>query len=126
MNFFENFTDTAVWIWLTENFSWLSSFSLVFEILGIVSMWFIFNKAGRFGIGSIIPIYKQIVLLQISGLSGWLILLYIVPIVNVFIYVVLAYNLSKKFNQGIFCTLGLIFFKPIALMYLAFSNCKYD
>ena len=125
MNFFEKFTDTAVWIWLTENISWLSSFSLIFEILGIASMWVIFNKAGRFGIGSIIPIYKQIVLLQISGLSGWLVLLYLIPIVNIFVSIILAYNLSKSFNKGMFCTLGLIFFRPVALMYLAFGGSRY-
>ncbi len=125
MNFFENFAKSDFWVMITKNFEGSGKYALLVEIIGIIAMWIIFSKADRFGIGSIIPIYRQIVLLQISGMSGWLVFLYLVPVVNLIVYVLLAYNLSRKFNRGILCTLGLIFIRPVALMYLAFGPCKY-
>ena len=51
--------------------------AIIIAILQIVAMWKIFTKAGEKGWKSIIPIYNIVILFKISGLSPWLILVYL-------------------------------------------------
>lgn len=53
-----------------------TGFWLIFSVLTIVALWKVFVKAGKPGWAGIIPIYNTVVLLQIVGYSGWLILLF--------------------------------------------------
>ena len=55
--------------------------AIIIAILQIVAMWKIFTKAGEKGWKSIIPIYNIVVLFKISGLSPWLILVYLAGII---------------------------------------------
>ena len=98
---------------------------LALVILMIVSMWKIFEKAGKPGWASLIPIYNTIVLLDIVGKPWWWIFLLIIPIVNIIILIIIKHNLSKSFGQGGWFTLGLIFLSIIFYPILAFGDYKY-
>lgn len=69
-------------------------------IILVILLWRIFTKAGRPGWLAIIPIVNTIVLIQISGHSGWSVLLYLIPIVNIIWSIVIAVHLSKSFGRG--------------------------
>jgi hypothetical protein len=73
----------------------------------------IFTKAGRPGWAILIPIYSTIVLLQISGHSGWTILLFFIPIVDLIFLIIVFNDLSKAFGHGGGFMLGLLFLSPI-------------
>ena len=105
---------------------------LVIAILQIIAMWKLFTKAGEKGWKSIIPIYNLVTLFKISGLSPWLILVYLlgaIPIVGGIICLILliyqANSLAKAFGKGTGFTVGLVLLAPIFYMILAFGDSKY-
>lgn len=105
---------------------------VVIAIVQIVSMWKIFTKAGEKGWKAIIPIYNLITLYKISGVSPWLVLLYLLSVIPVvgglvtFISTIYVYSkLSKSFGKDIGYTLGLIFLTPIFFAMLAFGSAEY-
>src|SRR4051812_35364318 len=85
----------------------------ILAVLMVVALWKIFTKAGKPGWASLIPIYNTIVLLQIAGYSGWFILIFFIPIINIIFAFMVYHKLSQSFGHGIGFTLGLIFLSPI-------------
>lgn len=100
-------------------------FALAVAVFYIATVWIIFTKAGRPGWAAIIPIYNTIVLLQITGHSGWTILLFLIPFVNIVFGIIVYNDLSKAFGHGVGFMLGLLFLTPIFYPILAFGGSKY-
>jgi hypothetical protein len=98
----------------------------VLAIIGIVSMWKIFTKAGLAGWKSIVPLYNMYCLFKITWGNGWIFLSMIVPVLDLVIWIMTMYRLAKAFNKGIGFCLGLIFFGVVFYPILAFGNSKYD
>lgn len=98
-------------------------------ILLIIANWKIFSKAGQPGWASIVPIYNMVVQFKIVGLSPWLLLLYIVPIVNYVAIIVLtavvAFRLAKSFGKDIGWGFGLWLLPFIFNLILAFGSSEY-
>ena len=67
----------------------------------------IFQKAGRPLWEGFVPIYNYYVMLKIIGRPGWWLILYLIPIVNIVITVLVYYDLSRSFGKGVGFTLGL-------------------
>lgn len=109
-------------------------------VLYIVASWKLYKKCGREGWEGIIPIYRDYVLLQITGIKWWVIFIlvvgslltntagigFIISLVVLFAKFCIYYNLSKKMGKdpvgfGIGLTLLPIIFIPI----LAFGDSKF-
>lgn len=99
---------------------------LVLTIISIVSMWMIFTKAGLAGWKSIIPIYNTYCLFKITWGNGWIFLSLIVPVLDLVMWIITMYRLSKAFNKGMGFCLGLIILPIIFYPILAFDHSKYD
>ena len=114
--------------------------SLVYVILILIGMWKIFEKAGKEGWKSIIPIYNLYVYCQIVKLNFWLYLIAVlflfIPILPItffaaLIYVIyflfgLDFRLARAFGHGFWFGLGLVFFNPIFIIILGFNSDKYN
>ncbi len=104
-------------------------FMTVFYVLLVIAMWKIFTKAGKPGWAAIVPIYNVVVMFQIIGLNPWLLLLYLIPVVNFVAAIVFsimqASRLSKAFGKGTGFAFGLFFLNPIFLLILGFGDSKY-
>jgi len=98
---------------------------LVIFVLAIVALWKIFTKAGEEGWKSIIPIYNTIILLKIVGRPWWWILLFLIPLVNIVVIIIVYNDLSKSFGHGMGFTLGLIFLNVIFFLILGFGGDRY-
>ncbi len=94
-------------------------------IIGILTMWKIFSKAGKPGWAAIIPLYNIIVLLQIIGRPAWWILLFFVPFANLVISVIMSLDLAKVFNKSTLFGIMLLWFIPVGYFILAFGSAKY-
>ncbi len=99
---------------------------LLFILLIIASFWKVFEKAGEAGWKSLIPIYNYFVLLRIAGCPSWWLLMFFLPVVNIYFIVVMHIRLAEKFDRSplfgfALCFLGFIFF-PI----LAFGSATYE
>jgi Family of unknown function (DUF5684) len=97
---------------------------LAIGVLMVASMWKLFVKAGEPGWAAIIPIYNIITLLKIAGKPIWWIILFIVPVVNFVIEILLFIAVAKRFGKGAGFGLGLLFLAPIFWPLLAFGDAK--
>jgi ABC-type sulfate transport system permease subunit len=99
---------------------------LALTIVLIVSLWKVFEKAGKPGWASLIPIYNVIVILEIVKKPLWMILLFFIPIANLLIGLYLTWELGKAFGKDSAFNLGLIFLPFIFYPILGFGNSQYQ
>jgi hypothetical protein len=99
-------------------------FLLIYAVY-VIPYYAIFTKAGRPGWAAFIPIYSTIVLLEVVGRQVWWILLFLIPIVNIVIFIIVLHDLSKSFGHGAAFTLGLVFLSWIFAMILGFGSSTY-
>ena len=98
---------------------------LVLIVIVLAAYWRVFTKADKPGWAIIIPIYNVIVLLDIVGRPAWWVLLFLIPLVNFIVAIMVLNDLSKSFGHGIGFTLGLIFLSPIFVLILGFGDSQY-
>jgi ABC-type sulfate transport system permease subunit len=100
---------------------------IVIAVVMIVSLWMIFQKAGKPGWAAIVPIYNAIVLLEVVGRpTWWVILLYFVPFVNLIIGIIVIFDLAKSFGKGGGFGVGLLLLPFIFYPVLAFGDAEYQ
>lgn len=108
-------------------------FVLAITVIIIISYWKIFEKAGKPGWASLIPVHNIVVMLEIARKPvPWIfIFIYaiIVPIVGpiaaLVFYIMMLNGISKNFGYGAGFTVGLFFLPLIFLPILAFGSSKY-
>ena len=105
---------------------------LAIYVIQVIAYWKLFTKAGEQGWKSIVPIYNLVILYKISGVSPWLLLIFLasfIPVIGaIAVFVLNIYQtnqLSKSFGKDIGYTIGLIFLAPILYMILAFGSATY-
>ena len=100
--------------------------SLVAAIITVAGLWAMFSKAGRPGWTALIPIYNLYVLIKLAGRPGWWIFLYLVPLVNIVIAIVVCLDVAKRYGKGgLFGFLGLFVFPLIGYPVLGFGDARY-
>lgn len=106
----------------TEN----TLFWILFSLYMLLVYWRIFTKAGQAGWKALIPIYNAYILLKIVNRSGWWILLYLIPFINIIIAIVVLIDLGKAFGKKTLWSILLLVLLPfIGMSILAFSGSKY-
>lgn len=86
----------------------------------------IYKKAGKHAWAPFIPIYRNVVMLKICGMSPWWLLLLLVPIVGWIglwlVSVASKFMLAEKFGRGLAFSFGLWLLAPIFETILAVSR----
>ncbi|RKT57439.1 DUF5684 domain-containing protein [Saccharothrix australiensis] len=101
--------------------------SLAIAVLMIAAMWKVFSKAGRPGWAAIIPIYNLYVLLKVAGRPGWWLILFIIPLVNIVMSIIISLDVAKSFGKGgAFGFFGLWLFGFIGYPVLGFGSARYQ
>jgi len=104
---------------------WVLYFAFIIAL--IAGQWKTFTKAGKPGWGALIPIYNTYLLIKIAGRPGWWLLLYLVPIVNFVVALLVAIDIAVKFGKSTaFGVFALWLFAPIGWLILGFGNAKYQ
>jgi hypothetical protein len=101
-------------------------FWCVFILFEIASWWKVFEKAGKPGWAAIIPIYNAIVILQIAGRPVWWFLLYLIPLVNIVVAIIVMIDFAKSFGKGVGFAIGLILLGFIFIPVLAWGDAQYQ
>jgi hypothetical protein len=99
---------------------------LIVLALMVVSEWIVFTKAGQPGWAAIIPIYTAWVLLKVVGRPGWWIVLFLIPIVDIVVWIIVCIDLAKRFGHGGGFAVGLMFLPFIFMPILAFGGSTYQ
>ena len=112
---------------LVQVFVWLI---IAFELYKLIIRAIIFRKAGEKGWAVLIPIYRDVVMLRICGMSPlWLLLLFVPVIGWALLWIVKVasrFMLAEAFDKGAGFGFGLWLLWPIFEGILALStNCKY-
>ena len=92
----------------------------------VAGIWKAFEKAGRPGWGSLVPIYNLILLLGIAGKPTWWMVLFLIPLVNMVVAILVSIEIAKKFGQGTGFGLGLALLPMIFYPLLGFGDAKYQ
>ena len=89
----------------------------------------IYKKAGKHAWAPFIPIYRNVVMLKICGMSPWWLLLIFIPIIGWIglwlVSVASKFMLAEKFGRGVAFSFGLWLLAPIFETILVFSRKKY-
>src|SRR5215472_5008998 len=99
--------------------------AVVIYIVFVIGAWKVFDKADRPGWWSIVPILNTIVLLQITGRSGWWVLGYLVLLLNIFVQVRWGLEMAQSYRRGTGFAIGLIFLEALFLVILGFGGDRY-
>lgn len=100
--------------------------SLVLTVLLIAGWWKTLDKAGQPGWTAIIPIVNLYFLLKVAGRPGWWLILFLIPIVNFIISIIVYNDVSKSFGRGVGTTVGLVFLPFIFFPILGFGSAEYE
>ncbi len=96
-------------------------------VLLIISLWKVFEKAGKPGWAAIIPIYNVLILLEIVGKPWWwLLIMMFIPIANIIFAIWTVNLLSKSFGQGVGFTIGLLLLPIVFYPILGLGSMKYN
>jgi hypothetical protein len=100
--------------------SWLVGYLVVW-----LPFWPVFTKAGRAGWEAIVPIYNLFVMLQIVGRSGWWLIALFIPLVNVFVWILILYDLADSFGHGVGYALGLLLLPFVFALVIGLGSSQY-
>jgi hypothetical protein len=95
-------------------------------VLIVAGWWMVFTKANEEGWKAIIPFYNIYVLLRIVGREGWWLILFLIPIVNVVVWIIVSLDLAKSFGRSGAFAVGLILLPFIFAPILGFGSATYQ
>ncbi len=101
---------------------------VVYLLIGLVvvaGMWKVFSKAGKPGWAVLVPIYNIIVLLDIAGKPAWWFVLFLIPIVNAVVAILVSLAIAERFGKGAGFGIGLAFLGFIFYPILGFGSATY-
>ena len=90
--------------------------------LFLIPMWIVFEKMGRKGWESLIPIYNIYVMLKVVGRPIWLLILFLIPIINIGVWLLICHEIAKRFGKGDMFGIILAFFPIIGFPLVAYKK----
>ena len=102
------------------------AFEFAIIVAIIAGFWKVFTKAGKPGWAAIIPIYNIIVLLEIAGKPLWWILLFLIPIVNLIMAILVGIAVARNFGKSDGFGIGLALLSFIFYPILGFGSAQYQ
>lgn len=92
----------------------------------LACLWKLFQKAGKPAWVAFVPVYNIIVWLQISGKPWWWVFLFIVPGVNLLMFIIMNVNISIVLGERDFKNhLLMTFFPWVKIPQVVFSDKKF-
>ena len=99
---------------------------VVLFLLFFAGGWRIFTKAGQPGWAILIPFYNVYIMLKVAGRPGWWLLLFLIPLVNIVVALIVSTDIAKAFGQGAAFGIILIFLLGgLGYVILGFGNYRY-
>lgn len=75
-------------------------FSVAVFVMWLVGSWRMYEKAGQSGWVGLVPILNLLGLLKMTGRPYWWALLYLVPVVNVLVHVIVMVDVARSFGRS--------------------------
>jgi signal peptidase I len=98
-------------------------FVLVFYAILSISLYKVFEKAGEAGWKALVPGLNLVMWCRLIGRPDWWAALYLIPIVNIFIFAGMAVDLVRSFGKYKFWhSAAAVVLAPLTFFYLGFSK----
>jgi len=123
---------TACSLWMAVSgrdllhYSVASAINSVLVLLMFLGIWKVFRKAGQPGWAAFVPIYNLLLMTRISGFSSWWAALFLIPGVNIVIYLGISVSIARRFGHGDLFGAGLALFPQVSYPILGFGGSQYD
>jgi hypothetical protein len=99
---------------------------LCIALFFVVAAWKVFTKAGKPGWGIFVPFYNVYLWVKIAGKPGWWFWLYLIPLVNIVIAIIVTLAVGKAFGKSTaFSVFLLLIFSFIGLPILGYGKAVY-
>jgi hypothetical protein len=98
---------------------------LALLVLFIAAYWRVFEKAGQPGWAVLIPFYNSYILIKIAGRPGWWLLLFFIPLINIFALLAISIDVAKAFGKTVGFGFGLWLLSFIFYPILGFGSAVY-
>lgn len=115
-------TTSSIFGGMMATFGVVMLITSVLGIITLVSQWKVYKKAGKHGWECLIPIYNNIILIEIAGLPLWYIALLFIPFANIYATFKIHIDLSHKFGKSTGFGVAMVFFNFICFPILAFGK----
>lgn len=100
-------------------------FSLAMAVLIIIGQWKMFEKAGKPGWATLVPIYNVYCLFDMAFGTGWAMLFLLIPIVNFFVGIAALVKIAQAFGRGGLFQIMTVLFSGICFLILGFGDAEY-
>ncbi len=98
---------------------------LAIMIITLAGMAKTFMKANQSGWAVIIPIYNIYVMTRVAQVSGWVVVAFFVPLINVVAAIYLKVRIASAFGRGPGFGIGLLFLPFIFYPILGFGDAQF-
>ncbi len=96
-------------------------------VLFVAAVWPFLNKAGQPGWTALFPVVAAFFIVRAAGLSAWWTLLYLVPIANLVLAIIVALRLGRAFGHGaVFSVFLLWLLSLIGYFVISYSGDTYS
>ena len=94
--------------------------------MAALMFWKVFEKAGKPGWASMVPIYNAMVLAEVAGRPSWWGLVALIPCLGLITAIPICLDIAKRFGQGVGFAIGLILLGIVCFPILGFGDAKYN
>jgi hypothetical protein len=99
--------------------------AVLFYLWTAIALSAVFRKSGEAGWKAWVPIWNAVVVLRLGGLSGWLVLLFLIPFVGWALLVFAAYRINVAFGHGAGMTVLAAVLFPLWATVLGFGTARW-
>ncbi|MEL6771173.1 MAG: DUF5684 domain-containing protein [Bacteroidota bacterium] len=91
----------------------------------VAGLWMTFEKAGYAGWMALVPVLNLFVLVQIAEKPDWWIVLYLLPLVNAVVGVLVTQAVAERFGRSVLFGIGLFLTPWLCYPVLGFGEDDY-
>jgi hypothetical protein len=99
---------------------------LIVVIVMVVSVWILFERAGRPGWAALIPFYNTIVFLDIIDKPWWHLFFLMIPFVNIYFGIVYTIEFVQRYGGSVGFAIGVLLLGIVFLPLMAFGDYPYQ
>lgn len=101
--------------------------SLAYIVMWLVGSWQLHDKAGQPGWVGIVPFLNTLGRLKMIGKPYWWALLYLIPVVNILVHLIVMVNVARSFGKsGLFgLVMAIPFFTPFCVASIGLGEARY-
>jgi len=111
------------WFFMYRHLMSVSNIIIGLLVIGTyIAQWRVFEKAGKPGWASLVPIYNYVVMFEIAGIPAYNIVFFFIPVANIFVVIYMSIGIAKRFGKSNAFGVGIALLPFVYFPILAFED----